>query len=266
MLRGIDHLVILVQDLAAAAADYAAVGFTVTPGGEHAGGMTHNALIGFADGGYLELIAFHAPEREQPHRWWPRLAKGAGVVDYALLADDLVAEAAALRGRGVDTSDPAAGGRHRPDGQRIGWRNLYLTPSPTRMGLPFLIADMTPRELRVPGGAAAAHPLGVMGVAGLTLVVADLAAAGRRLGAVLDDPGAATPAGDDGDGRRFPVGDQWLHLIQPAAATTTTGRHLHAFGDSPYELILTTGAAVDPGEGALVPSEQTHGARIRVAA
>src|SRR5207249_370550 len=34
-----------------------ALGFTVVPGGVHAGGLTHNALIPFADGRYLELLA-----------------------------------------------------------------------------------------------------------------------------------------------------------------------------------------------------------------
>src|SRR4051794_8519489 len=49
MIRAIDHVVILVNDLAATVADYTALGFTVTPGGEHTGGATHNALVVFAD-------------------------------------------------------------------------------------------------------------------------------------------------------------------------------------------------------------------------
>ncbi|MCW5883173.1 MAG: VOC family protein, partial [Anaerolineae bacterium] len=58
MLKGIDHIVILVHDLAQAQADYAALGFTVVPGGEHTGGATHNARVAFADGSYVELLAF----------------------------------------------------------------------------------------------------------------------------------------------------------------------------------------------------------------
>src|ERR1041384_7550234 len=69
MIRAIDHIVILVNDLAAAIADYTALGFTVTPGGEHTGGATHNALVGFDDGVYFELIAFKEPSRQQDHRW-----------------------------------------------------------------------------------------------------------------------------------------------------------------------------------------------------
>ncbi|MEI6179461.1 MAG: VOC family protein, partial [Chloroflexales bacterium] len=50
VISAIDHLVILVGNLAAAVADYEALGFTITPGGEHTDGATHNALISFADG------------------------------------------------------------------------------------------------------------------------------------------------------------------------------------------------------------------------
>ena len=58
MISAIDHIVILVHDLEAAVRDYTALGFTVVPGGEHADGRSRNALIAFADGSYLELIAF----------------------------------------------------------------------------------------------------------------------------------------------------------------------------------------------------------------
>ena len=52
-LQAIDHLVIMVRDLGAAIRDYSELGFTVVPGGSHPTG-THNALIAFADGSYLE--------------------------------------------------------------------------------------------------------------------------------------------------------------------------------------------------------------------
>ena len=58
MLQGIDHLVIMVQDLDRAAKDYERLGFTVVAGGKHPVG-SHNALIAFADGSYLEIIAFY---------------------------------------------------------------------------------------------------------------------------------------------------------------------------------------------------------------
>ena len=58
MIRALDHIVIVAQDLNVVIASYAAAGFTVAPGGTHADGATHNALIVFADDTYIELIAF----------------------------------------------------------------------------------------------------------------------------------------------------------------------------------------------------------------
>ena len=75
----IDHIVIVDRDLDEMVRQAESLGFTVVPGGEHAGGMTHNALIAFADGSYIELIAFIDPEKRSTHRWWPRLWKGGGL-------------------------------------------------------------------------------------------------------------------------------------------------------------------------------------------
>ncbi len=63
-LLAVDHIVIMVPDLNAAIRDYTELGFTVIPGGSHPAG-THNALIAFADGAYIELIA----EGRRPHRF-----------------------------------------------------------------------------------------------------------------------------------------------------------------------------------------------------
>ena len=65
MLQGIDHIVIAVVDLAVASRNYEGLGFTVVPGGRHPVG-THNALIAFADGAYIELIAFY--EKNTQHK------------------------------------------------------------------------------------------------------------------------------------------------------------------------------------------------------
>src|SRR4030088_924396 len=109
VVRGLDHVVLVVLDLAAAVADHRARGFTVTPGGEHAGGLTHNALVGFQDGSYLEIIAFHdlAAARGK-HSWAPVAERGGGWADFALSSDDLRRDVAALSDLGAR---PPAGGR-----------------------------------------------------------------------------------------------------------------------------------------------------------
>ena len=156
----LDHVVYVARDLAAAVDDHKRQGYTVTPGGEHAGGVTHNALVCFADGSYLELVAFRRPD--PTHRWW-RHASSGGFADFALLSDDLAQDLSALKDLVV--REAAEGGRTRPDDVSLRWRAAFL-----RAPLPFLIEDLTPRELRVPGGETVRHANGVTGIA--TIVVA----------------------------------------------------------------------------------------------
>jgi hypothetical protein len=142
----------------------------VTPGGEHAGGLTHNALVGFGDGSYVELIAFHdvAAARGR-HQWQPIAERGGGWADFALLSDDLAADTTALGS--LVAKGPEDGGRTRPDGTTLAWRSARLaTP------LPFLIQDVSARELRVPTGIAALHANRTAGIVRVVVGSTDPAA------------------------------------------------------------------------------------------
>ena len=173
MIRQIDHVVYVVLDLAAASEDWRRRGFTVTPGGEHAGGLTHNALVGFEDGSYVELIAFHdVAAAKGKHSWQPVAERGGGWADFALLSNDLLKDAHGLGELLV--RPPEDGGRTRPDGLAIAWRVARLT-SP----LPFLIEDLTARDLRVPHGDAAKHANGTKGIAMIEVGARDSAAVGE---------------------------------------------------------------------------------------
>ena len=264
MVRSIDHIVIAVRDLAGAAADYERAGFTVTPGGEHTGGATHNALISFADGAYFELIAFAEPDRPQEHRWWAPLRAGEGLVDFALLTDGLAEEAERLKAAGLPADGPRDGGRLRPDGQWVAWRTLVFAEGAPP--LPFVIEDVTARDLRVPPGDATQHPLGVDRVAGLTILVADLEGSVLAFEALLGSPatGAAPHADGVRETRRFPLGGQWIELARPEDAAGEPRRHLDVRGAGPYEVVLG-GPGGRAGTGELLPLAATHGARIRIA-
>jgi catechol 2,3-dioxygenase-like lactoylglutathione lyase family enzyme len=248
VIRAIDHVVILVADLAAASADYAALGFTVTPGGEHTGGATHNVLIAFADDTYLELIAF---KRAEPgHRWWRHAALGEGLVDFALLPGAAADDIAAALERGVAYRGPADGGRLRPDGQQVAWQ-IGTPPTPD---LPFLCGDVTPRALRVPQGAAREHANGVTGIASLTVAVADLAASAARYRALLG-------SGETGGARSvsFALGTAAIVLAAPDGDTELS-RRLETRGEGPYALALRAGA----GKGGVLDLGRTHGARMEL--
>ncbi len=228
MLTGIDHLVIVVPDLETAIRSYTQLGFTVVPGGEHPTG-THNALVGFQDGAYLELIAFREPRPE--HRWYPALQAGGGLVDYCMATDNLLDDIEAFRAAGVPMSDPSPLGRTRPDGYRLDW---VSSMPPTAPGIfPFIIEDKTPRSERVPKQTA--HANGVTGIKSLTIgtasddALAPIAGALRAHGSpiIREDLGAA--------GWGFTIGSHRLNYLapfEPAGALhdwiAAGGRGLHS--------------------------------------
>jgi catechol 2,3-dioxygenase-like lactoylglutathione lyase family enzyme len=259
MIRAIDHIVILVNHLAATVADYTALGFTVTPGGEHTDGATHNALVVFADDAYLELIAFKRPAPE--HRWYRYSALGEGLIDFALLPTMIEADLAAARERGLMIEGPFPGGRLRPDGQQVAWQSgRALTPD-----LPFLCSDITPRALRVPEGAARVHANGVTGIAGLTVAVADLGASVARYRALL---GAAeresTLSGSPSSARAtaFALGDTAITLAMPADdSDTPLSARLVSRGEGPFALALR-----GVGQSAKFDLRLAHGARMELVA
>jgi hypothetical protein len=182
MLRQLDHVVFVFRDLQAAVDDYRRRGFTVTPGGEHADRVTHNALIPFADGTYVELVGFRDLSRSQTNRWWKIAVDGGGIADFALLSDDITADTAALAD--LVKSPPHQGGRTTPEGVEITWRTAVLKPP-----LPFIIEDLTPREFRVPGGAAADHANGALGITSVIVGATDLADAEWRFAALRERGG-----------------------------------------------------------------------------
>lgn len=198
MLTRLDHLVILVRDLDLAAADYESLGFVVTPGGEHADGLTRNALIPFDDGSYFELVSFLDPEDARDNVWgWRKFVPHEGLIDYCAASDDLSSEVRRLESLGFDVNGPDEGGRRLPDGAEIRWRSARIRQE-GRL-LPFLIEDLTPRTLRVPGGPAASHPNGASGICRLEISAPDARTAAASFGLLiesLDDTVTSVRLGD----------------------------------------------------------------------
>jgi hypothetical protein len=201
----LDHLVILVGDLEEAVGDYGRLGFRVAPGGEHADGLTRNALVPFHDGTYLELVAFVDPEDGRDNVWgWRRFLPREGLVDYCAASGGLREEIGRLKGLGLGAEDLGEGGRRLPGGEGIRWRSASIAQE-GRI-LPFLIEDVTPRRMRVPGGRAADHPNGATGISRLEISVLDPAKARRDLAALADaQPGISTDTLKLGDCEIFPV-------------------------------------------------------------
>ena len=177
----LDHVVVAVHDLGAAIEDYRALGFSVLAGGRHPPPRTSsNALVVFQDGSYLELISWDPPN---PAERWSNLLRqhGEGLVDYALIPEDLPRAIEEAKARGVHLNGPIDGERLRPDGTRVQWQ----TARQTTFDLPFLCADVTPRSLRVPEGSARVHANGITGIAQVTVAVRDRNTSHGRYRALL---------------------------------------------------------------------------------
>lgn len=211
MALALDHVVIAVDDLDAAVADYRALGFTVVIGGSHPGRTSHNALVVFADGSYLELIAWQSFNPAE--RWCVEHARhGEGLMDFALLPPDTAATVAAAKARGLVLDGPIDGGRRRPDGAELKWQ----TGRQLTFDLPFLCGDVTPRVLRVPEGDVRCHANGVTGIVSVTVAVRDLDASIVRYRALLGEgvveENACTVAGAGLRTAVAPVGGTYIVL------------------------------------------------------
>lgn len=234
------HLVVSVPALAVAIAQAEAAGFTVRAGGRHTGIPTENALIAFADGGYVELLAartamsrvaaqrlVRGPEWEQwaaridpvGRRFLPHLAR-VGVCDLALHGPELGSIAAAARAGGERPEGPIDMGRARPDGRALAWQLLM----PDTLELPFMVADGTPRSWRVPAGPAdVVHANGATGVECVTVNVHDADAA---LGRWRSWSGASVATDDIGAGIVMDLRGLRVRLVQ-GAPIGTVGATLH---------------------------------------
>lgn len=176
----LDHVVIAFHDLERAIADWKAQGYTVVRGGRHPGRTSHNALVAFEDGAYVELIAWAEPGPAE--RWYNVLTKhGEGLMDFALLPESVPRAIDEAKARGLHLDGPVDGGRVRPDGTQLRWQ----TARQATFDLPFLCGDITPRELRVPAGDARKHANGASGIAKVTVAVDDVDASLARYRALL---------------------------------------------------------------------------------
>lgn len=257
MITGIDHVVVLVGDLPAAITEYESAGFEVRRGGVHPDAGTENALIALADGSYLELLAVSDPMQAASHPLWLRpdgQRRRAGEYGgFALGTDDIDRDVQRILDRGISMTPPRDGSRLRPDRTEIKWRVSF----PRGAGLPFLIEDITPRDLRVGpprGGLGLRSSIGEVRVA-----ATDLHAAAGAYRHLLDAPslGAAPKTGE-------------VHFVTPRGEVTLVEAEYAA---GVHELVLAVAdwraatrdvlpTLVRRGATWQVPRERTAGARL----
>ncbi|SFD33997.1 Glyoxalase-like domain-containing protein [Cupriavidus sp. OV038] len=98
-----DHAVVVCGDLDAAAANWRALGFTLTPRGYHTLGSQNHCIMLARD--YLELLHVTAPSPSRQY-YWDAQQRGDGCAAMSCKSRDAFATAARLRAAGYKTSDP----------------------------------------------------------------------------------------------------------------------------------------------------------------
>jgi hypothetical protein len=237
----LDHLVFLVHNLQQAVSDFEARGFTVTPGGIHADGLTHNALVLFADATYLELIAFLDPNDTQDNMWgWRAFLPSGGLIDWCVASNDLQTDVQTFQRHGLPVGKPTEGGRQRPDGVELRWRSARFAQQ-NRL-LPFLIEDVTPRSLRVPTGAATKHPNGATGINELVIAVNELQPADTLLRGLTNEQDIIARIEEDIDAHTlaYRLGSHTLRIAMPRTSHSILQRKLEQQGAGPFRGLLNT--------------------------
>jgi hypothetical protein len=129
LLAKADHLVYGTPDLQAGIEKLEKLlGVKATPGGQHPGRGTRNALIALGPATYIEIIA-RDPEQPEPASPRPFGLDGLSeprFVAWAAKASDPAALASRAAAQGITLGDVTAGSRRRPDGVLLAWR--YTNP------------------------------------------------------------------------------------------------------------------------------------------
>lgn len=171
MTAGLDHVVMVVPALDAAADRFRAAGFEVIAGGRHVAHGVANMLMGLADGTYLELFCFVEPDKAPAdHAMTPLFTAGQGLAAYWLASTALETDIARWRAAGVAYTEPQELARTRPDGTVVRFR-LSTPLGPLARCYPFLIEDVSSRSQRVP--ATGDHTNGISGVHAIWIAAPD---------------------------------------------------------------------------------------------
>lgn len=152
--KGIDHCFALVNDLDAAAAQYAALGFTLSPRGLHSATKgTANYTIMFPQD-YFELLGILKPTELNASRRSTLATMGQGLHAIACRVDNAEAAAEALADLGIATQGLGSFSRPvpLPDGSEgtAAFSTVSFTPDDTPLGMVFMCQHKTRDTVWIP--------------------------------------------------------------------------------------------------------------------
>lgn len=180
----IDHIILHVDDMGVATAQFAAHGFSVQSradaGPSHG---TESRFVVMEDGAYILLMRFSDPAKKAAHRLHRFLKTDLGFVDYGIGVDDAGAAETRFRALELEPSRTMEMRNVLADGTPWGVRLFTVGRGAPggRDALPFVVQDLAAREGRVP--AFRAHANGARRIAALHIEARDPQEAARLLSA-----------------------------------------------------------------------------------
>ncbi|MGK7869621.1 VOC family protein [Falsiroseomonas sp. E2-1-a20] len=271
---GVDHVVVAVRDLDAAAAAWRALGFTVSPRGTHSAHMgSGNYTIMFGED-YLELLGVLAPtEHNAPMRAF--LDVREGLDRAAFTTDDAAAGADELRAKGIAAVGPISFGRPvtLPEGGEAEARfNVFQWPRsarPAGLGI-FACQHMTRENVWIP--SLQSHANGASRLVRIEVLARDPQAGAAELASLIDRTAEAVEDGawrvESGAGRA-----EFLFLGRDALSRRHPGILLDGLPEEgAAALVLGTrdlaaagrALGVAAGEAVAVPAARANGLLLRL--
>jgi Glyoxalase-like domain len=270
--RRIDHLVLAVHDLDAAARRYEELGFTLTPRAQHNDSMgTSNRLAQFAGGNFIELLEVDRPATLDPHDFSASppvfsfgahnrdfLAGRSGLSMLVLSGTDGHADAATFARDGIGAYRPYDFERQAtlPDGSKVTVAfSLAFATSPDMPGIAFFTChNKTPEYFWKP--AFQKHANGAQRIAAIYLAAENPARHRDFLAKLTGSPGEALEGG-----LRFRCGSEELQILTPSSLATMVHGLKVDLSNGP----CFAGFALDTDKNAppLTPAKDACGAFIR---
>lgn len=213
-----DHAVIVCGDLDAAAANWRALGFTLTPRGYHTLGSQNHCIMLARD--YLELLHVTAPSPSRQY-YWDAQQRGGGCAAMSCKSSDAFATADRLRAAGFQPSAPIEFSRpvQLDDGSEhpATFRVTALDHAP---GARYFVCEhRTPELLWRPEWTT--HANGAQAIAATYLVVeAGQVGATARAYATLTGGGIAS---ETEASATIAIGDASFVIVAPQALASATG-------------------------------------------
>lgn len=211
-IKGIDHVAILVADLAKAKATYRRLGFRTTPIGRHNNVGTANHCIMFAKD-FFEILTIATPTPFNK-QWADAIAEREGLWALAFASDDVHATHTGFKAAGFSPTDPAEFSRPVDlDGQvsQARFTLTYLEPTAVEGIRLFVCQHHTPDLVWRPEYLD--HPNTATSLTHVTLAVDDPPSAAAAYGRITGTTPVPRPGGMD-----IPGGRATIRLLSPAQA------------------------------------------------